>query len=119
MGYQVPEAQHVIAALVEERILDDERYAHTYVARHAERGQGPVRIAADLRSLGISAELIDTVLRSGLNWHSLAVRVRKAKFGPTVPAAWAQRARQARFLQYRGFSADHIRSALGADLDLD
>jgi len=31
---------------------------------------------------------------------------------------WAGKAKQLRFLQYRGFSADHIRSALG-HLDLD
>lgn len=119
MGYGQAEAEALIAELVEERVLDDERYAHSYVAGHAGRGQGPVRIAADLRSMGISAELIDTVLRSGADWHSLAIQVRRGKFGPEVPSAWTQRARQARFLQYRGFSADHIRSALGADLDLD
>jgi regulatory protein len=43
--------------------------------------------------------------------------VRRAKFGLQIPTSWVQRARQARFLQYRGFSSDHIRSATGADPD--
>jgi regulatory protein len=45
--------------------------------------------------------------------------VRTAKFGRQPPASWADKARQARFLQYRGFSSDHIRAATGADPDLD
>jgi regulatory protein len=45
--------------------------------------------------------------------------VRNRKFGPEPPADWPEKARQARFLQYRGFSSDHIRLALGADFDLD
>jgi len=38
-----------------------------------------------------------------------------------VPKRWPEKAREARFLQYRGFSTDHIRSALGAEVvaDLD
>jgi regulatory protein len=36
-----------------------------------------------------------------------------------VPESWPEKARQARFLQYRGFSSDHIRAALGADFDSD
>jgi regulatory protein len=45
--------------------------------------------------------------------------VRVRRFGKTPPASWKERTRQARFLQYRGFSADHIRAATGADPDTD
>jgi regulatory protein len=105
----------VLAELVAEHALDDARYAQNYVAHHASRGQGPVRIAADLRGLGLPAELIDAALESGPDWPSLARQARVRKFGPGEPGSWAERARQARFLQYRGFSSDHIRSALGRD----
>ena len=40
-------------------------------------------------------------------------------FGDEPPAEWKERARQARFLQYRGFSADQVRAALGHDIELD
>jgi SOS response regulatory protein OraA/RecX len=36
-----------------------------------------------------------------------------------IPESWSDKARQARFLQYRGFSSDHIRFALGSDFDPD
>lgn len=109
----------VIAELMAERFLDDARYAERYVASRAERGQGPLRIAADLGSLGAPRELIEAALRSGPDWRAVAREVRRRKFGAAPPDSWAERARQARFLQYRGFSSDHIRAATGADLEPD
>jgi regulatory protein len=109
----------VMVELLQERLLDDTRYAERYVASRAERGQGPVRIAADLASLGAPRELIDAALGSGPDWRAVASSVRRRKFGAAPPGSWAEKARQARFLQYRGFSADHIRSATGADLEPD
>ena len=112
-------AAAVIAELVQERFLDDSRYAERYVALRAERGQGPVRIAAELASLGAPRELIDAALDSGPDWRVIAGTVRRRKFGAAPPGSWAEKARQARFLQYRGFSSDHIRAATGADLEPD
>jgi len=109
----------VVGELVGERLLNDARYAERYVASRAERGQGPLRIAADLASLGAPQELIEAALASGPDWSALAGEVRRRKFGAEPPDSWAEKARQARFLQYRGFSSDHIRAATGADLEPD
>ena len=109
----------VVAELVGERLLDDARYAERYVASRADRGHGPVRIAADLASLGASRDLIEAALQSGPDWRAVAATVRRRKFGAATPDSWAEKARQARFLQYRGFSSDHIRAATGADLEPD
>ena len=108
-----------LAALAAEGALNDERYAHNYVAYHAGRGRGPIRIAADLRSGGLPPELIDAALASGPDWRALAGTARARRFGKAAPANWKEKARQARFLQYRGFSADHIRAATGADSETD
>jgi regulatory protein len=67
----------------------------------------------------VAGEVVATALEGGPDWCLLARKVCRSKFGPAAPASWAQKARQARFLQYRGFSSDHIRAATGADLDLD
>ena len=109
----------VVAELLQERLLDDSRYVERYVASHAERGQGPLRIAADLAALGAPQELIEAAVASGPDWRALAGEVRQRKFGTTPPDSRAEKARQARFLQYRGFSSDHIRAATGADLEPD
>jgi regulatory protein len=115
-GFDAPLVAATLAELVAERALDDARYAQNYVTYHAGRGQGPMRIAADLKGLGLPAELIDAALDSGPDWRLLARQARARKFGPAEPGSWSERARQARFLQYRGFSSDHIRSALGRDV---
>ena len=114
-GFDEEVAVAVVAHLAAERTVDDQRFAHNYVTWHAGRGQGPVRIAAELRARGVPEALIDAALAAGPDWAVLARRVRAARFGQRPPRSWPDKARQARFLQYRGFSADHIRSATGAD----
>ena len=118
-GYDPDVTAGVVAELIARHVLDDGRYAENYVAYHSQRGQGPVRIGADLRTLGVPAELIEGALAAGPDWRALAGEVRRRKFGPEPPENWSEKARQARFLQYRGFSADHIRSAVSADFDPD
>jgi regulatory protein len=118
-GFDEPVAQQVIAGLAAAGVLDDRRFAENYVSWHAGRGQGPIRIAAELRRQGVPDALVDAALASGPDWHALARRARHGKFGRQPPASWTEKARQARFLQYRGFSSDHIRAATGADTDGD
>jgi regulatory protein len=118
-GFLPETVAEVIAGLVRERLLDDACFAHNYVGYRAPRGLGPRRIAADLLKYGLAEELVDAALARGPDWNALAAQVRQAKFGAAPPADWRDRARQARFLQYRGFSADHIRAATGADPDTD
>ena len=112
-------AARLIGELIAERALDDARVAASYATTRAARGLGPVRIGADLRALGVAGELIQAALESAADWGVRAGEVREKRFGRELPRGWPQRARQARFLQYRGFSSDHIRSALGADFDQD
>lgn len=118
-GFGAQAAAEALAELTAEGVLDDGRYAHNYVAYHAGRGRGPVRIGADLRGRGVAQELIEAALGSGPDWRAAASAARVRRFGKTRPASWKEKARQARFLQYRGFSADHIRAATGAASDTD
>jgi regulatory protein len=117
-GFEVGATAAVVAELQREGIVNDARYAQNYVAYHAGRGEGPLRIASELRRRGVSGGLIEAALAEGPDWGALARQVRSARFGGP-PSSWAEKARQARFLQYRGFSSDHIRAATGAEADLD
>ena len=118
-GYEPAAVDTVIADLVAQRFVDDVRYAAQFVSYHADRGHGPKRIARDLAAVGVDEALIPAALAEGPDWRQRAREVRIRRFGLDAPANWAEKGRQARFLQYRGFSADHIRSALGPDLDVD
>jgi regulatory protein len=118
-GFDAEPVAAAVAELIEGRILNDARYAENYVTWHAERGQGPVRIAADLKALDLPSDLIQAALDAGPDWRQRAREVRIRRFGLAEPETWGQKAKQGRFLQYRGFSSDHIRAALGPDFDLD
>jgi regulatory protein len=111
-GYDKALVSTVLADLAERRLIDDVRYVANYVHYHAERGQGPRRIKQNLAEFDLDHELIDTAVTER-DWARQAREVRIRKFGLAVPTDWAAKAKQSRFLQYRGFSADHIRSALG------
>lgn len=118
-GWDATATAAAIAELLKERLLDDARFAENYVAYHANRGQGPMRIAMDLKALRLPRELINGAVAGGADWRARARTARARRFGPDVPESWAEKSRQARFLQYRGFSLDHIRAALGTDFNLD
>ena len=117
-GFKAAAAAAAVTGLVREKLLDDTRFAEHFVAYHANRGQGPVRIAHRLREVGVAAELIAAVVDAGAaEWRRRCALVRRKRFGAPEPASWAERGRQARFLTQRGFSADQVRAAFGRDLD--
>jgi len=118
-GFAAPVIQPLIEALRARRLLDDERYAGHFVQYRATRGQGPARIRRELAQAGVAQTLIDAALASVSDWAEIACQVRRRRFGAKPPASWPEKGRQARFLQYRGFTNDHIRSALGPDFDPD
>jgi regulatory protein len=118
-GFPAAAVAAVIADLTAGRILDDARFATQYVAYHADRGQGPRRIAMDLSARGVAPLHVEAAMAAGTDWAALARKVRIRRFGITPPQTWADKAKQGRFLQYRGFSSDHIRSALGPDFEAE
>jgi regulatory protein len=117
-GFADATVRAVLAEMAAAGQLNEARYVESQVRAHVGRGQGPVRIRADLRRNGVPEALIEAGL-DAVDWLQLARQVRRAKFGGAAPGDWAGKARQARFLQYRGFSADHIRAATGADPDFE
>jgi regulatory protein len=102
-----------------ERLLDDRRYVENFVAYHAARGQGPVKVRQGLRDKGLRGELVEDCLRSYGDWLKHLKEARRKKFGANPPDDFAARQRQMRFLGYRGFTSAQIRTALGFDIDID
>src|SRR4051812_49258609 len=100
-GFNAQIVHTTVAELAEERVVDDTRYAANYVTYCAARGQGPLRITAELKALELPPDLIEAALAGGPDWRALVAEVRNRKFGSEPPADWPEKARQARFLQYR------------------
>jgi regulatory protein len=119
-GYPQELVEPVLAELVAERSLSEDRFVGQFVAQHASRGQGPMRIRTELRERGIEPAAIDQALgEAEANWVESARAARRRRFGAEPPASFRERAKQARFLQYRGFSSEQIRAALGPGEDSD
>ena len=109
----------LLEALRAEKLLDDRRYTENFVAYHAARGQGPLRVRADLRRHGLEGTLVEECLDAFPDWIVHLRQARQKKFGAQVPSTYADKQRQVRFLGYRGFTGAQIRTALGFDIDLD
>ena len=113
----------IVAALDElERsgALANARFTDSFVRSRIAKGQGPQRIRAELAQRGIADDDANDGLRAAdVDWLATIRSVRAKRFGPELPRDYAERARQARFLQYRGFDSAQIRVALEFDADSD
>ncbi len=118
-GYAAAIVDPLIERLTAERLLDDRRYVENFVGYHAARGQGPLRVRAQLRKIGASADLVGQCLAAFPGWIDALQSARRKKFGAQLPGAYADRVRQARFLCYRGFTSAQVRSALGLSGTVD
>jgi len=106
----------VIERLIDEGLLSDARFTEAFIMSRIRKGQGPVRIRGELEQRGVAPELIEANLeRVDVDWIDMACSVRARKYGDGQPPDYRERARQSRFLQYRGFTGEQIRNALAAD----
>ena len=108
--------EDALDALQAEGLASDARFAEAFVAARSRRGQGPRRIRAELEARGVAPALADEPL-SAVDWGATAAAARLKKFGTGRPADLRERARQVRFLEYRGFTGEQIRQALEATDD--
>ena len=110
----------LLDALAASGLLSDERYAGARVNLRGAR-VGDVRLAYDLRSKGVAADLVRAALAAGEDELTRARRVWQRKFGRqrTVADDATKRIRQMRFLAGRGFSSDTIRRVLRRNLEDD
>jgi regulatory protein len=118
-GYDASVVLPLLDALRDEKLINDRRYLENFVAYHAARGQGPLRIQRDLRRHGLQGSAVREYLDTYPDWIVQLQRARLKKFGTEPAKNYADRQLQARFLSYRGFTSAQIRMALGFDVELD
>ncbi|MGA9853318.1 MAG: regulatory protein RecX [Gammaproteobacteria bacterium] len=119
-GYESGAVAAVIEALAVKNLLSDARFVEEFVASRARRGSGPVKIRDELRGRGVDAILVETALAEYHDqWLVNAAAVHRKRFSAAPPRDYAERARQARFLQQRGFTAEQIRQVLKGDVELE
>lgn len=117
-GFGREVAAEVLERLAAEGLQDDARYVESFIRSRVAQGKGPARIRSELGRSGIEPAVVDEELAAcGADWKALAEEVRRRKFGPEPPQDFPEKARQMRFLQYRGFAMEQIDAAVGADGD--
>ena len=112
-GIDRQHADTALQRLVDAGYLSDTRYAQARVTELLRRRYGPLRAQADLRSHGVDSEVIDRVVDAEHpDWYAACRAAHAQKTGRQTTANLAERARQQRQLQARGFTSSQIRAAL-------
>jgi regulatory protein len=110
--FTADEIQSVLDQLQHEKLLNEERFAESYVTMRSNRGYGPERIRQELRERGVSDIVADRAIEVlSHEWLKIAASVRQKKFGSIVPEEYAARAKQMQFLVYRGFTMEQAKNA--------
>ena len=105
----------VVEQLRDEGLQSDARFTEAYVQQRMQKGFGPLCIHRELQNKNISDSLIDSYLAVG-QWQEHAAQVREKKYGLARPVNYQEQAKQARFLQARGFTEDHINLLFKTDV---
>ena len=115
-GHTEAAIEAVVTTLSDAAYLSDSRFADSFVRVRSERGQGPLRIRAQLRERGVEDAVADELLTETADfWIERARSARRKRFGEAPPATRDDWNRQARFLAHRGYPSDLIYRVLGAN----
>ena len=99
----------LLAELAAAGAQSDQRFAEHLGRWRFQSGRGPAKLRHELAEHRIAPELIEQVMAEYQpQWRDAAARVRRRKFGDAPPPDYKTWAKQARFLQQRGFTAEYI-----------
>jgi len=109
------ESRDEVIALVEELAAQcyqsDQRVAEITLSSQKRKGKGPHRIKMALKTKKIDSSLIAEELKE-TDWAEQAYQLKVKKYGKSVERDPKIKARQIRFLMYRGFEIDAIMKAI-------
>lgn len=101
----------LLDTLDSEGSLSDRRFAEQLGRSRYQAGKGPRLLEQELRRHRLDEDIVQEVMSQYReSWRDLAAEVRQKRFGTAPPEDYRAWAKQARFLQQRGFTADEIGS---------
>jgi len=111
--------EHELDRLADEGLLSESRYLESYISSRARSGYGPSRIREELTQRGLPRADVEQALREAdIDWQAQLADVWQRKFSGQLPGDPRERAKQTRFLVYRGFSMERVGRLLsGRSLD--
>jgi regulatory protein len=112
-GFDVGLCEQQIEQFKKKNIQSDSRFADSLIRGRARKGQGEVRIRAELNEHKISADTYLPIFAElEIDWFELAQRVLAKKYKTPALDDWKEKQKRQRFLQYRGFSMEQIKFAM-------
>lgn len=105
------EVLKLVDELARENYQSDQRVAEILLSSQKRKGKGPNRIKLALKSKKIDASLIQEELKE-TDWNEQAYQLKVKKYGTQVEKEPKLKAKQIRFLMYRGFEMDAIIKAI-------
>jgi regulatory protein len=112
------DVEAVLDQLEREGLLSDARYSEQMALRHRGR-HGALRLRQKLRGSGVSDTAMAPVVEAARAEEPAQVLVVLRRKFPLPPGDRVEWARQARYLQNRGFGPEVIRQALRAPSDVE
>lgn len=106
----------LVDELSRENYQSDQRVAETLLSSQKRKGKGPNQIKMKLKSKKIDTALISEELKE-TDWLQQAYELKVKKFGTEVTKDPKLKARQIRFLMYRGFEMDTIMKAINRKVE--
>lgn len=104
--------ENVLNELTADKLLSEERYLESYIRSRASSGYGPLRIQQELLERGIDKTAIAQALsEADYDWYEQLKTVWQRKFNQ-LPQDQREKAKQGRFLLYKGFSIEMVTQLL-------
>ena len=105
------EVIQLVDELARENYQSDQRVAEMIVRSQMRKGKGPNRIKLALNAKKIDKSLVQDDMKE-VDWYEEAYQLKVKKYGTEVTKDSRIKAKQIRFLQYRGFEMDAIMKAI-------
>ncbi|MRX26928.1 recombination regulator RecX [Kangiella sp. HZ709] len=108
-GFEGEEVEAYLDRLAENGLQSDQRFAESYVRMRSGSGYGQRRISQELQQKGIAESKISQIYEElELDWYQIALEIWQKKYNQLPGSDLKLKAKQSRFLQYRGFDFDII-----------
>ena len=110
-GHSTEDIHPILDELSVMGYLNENRFVESYIRYRRQKGYGPERIALELANRGIA----DTMIAEQINftdnaWLEEAHLARIKRFKDQLVKDFKAKAKQMRFLKYRGFTQEQIES---------
>lgn len=108
-GFEGDEVEQYLDRLIERGLQSDQRFAESYLRMRSENGYGPIRIRQELAQKGIKESQISLLFEeTDIDWFDKALSLWQKKYNQLPGNDLKLKAKQSRFMQYRGFDFDII-----------